>query len=82
MRATDEQYLKTPFHGSRKMAEVFGVNRKLIGRLMRLMGIERLWRTVKYEEVYLKDYSMPWEAGASLASYFQFYCQDLIRVVL
>ena len=44
MRAIDEQYLKTPFYGSRKMAETFGVNRKRVQRLMRLMGIEAIYR--------------------------------------
>ena len=43
MRLIDEQYLQTPFYGSRKMAEVFGVNRKRIQRLMRLMGIEAIY---------------------------------------
>jgi len=209
MRAIDEQYLRTPFYGSRKMAQTFGVNRKRIQRLMRLMGIEaiyprrrttwpgkghkvypyllrdmkiirpdqvwasdityvplqhgflylvavmdwysrhvlswrlsntldlgfclealdealrikqpeifnsdqgsqftstaftdrlatrgvaismdgrgraidnvfieRLWRSVKYEEVYLKDYADGWEAEASLASYFQFYSHERIH---
>ena len=44
MRAIDEQYLKTPFYGSRKMAQTFGVNRKRVQRLMRLMGIEAIYR--------------------------------------
>jgi putative transposase len=35
--------------------------------------IERLWRTVKYEEVYLKAYQDGWEAKAVLADYFRFY---------
>jgi len=35
--------------------------------------IERLWRTVKYEEVYLKDYQDGREARHSLCSYFHFY---------
>lgn len=43
MRAIDEQYLKTPFYGSRKMAETFGCNRKRVQRLMRLMGIEAVY---------------------------------------
>lgn len=43
MRAIDEQYLKTPFYGSRKMAELFGVNRKRIQRLMRLIGVEAIY---------------------------------------
>jgi hypothetical protein len=31
-------------------------------------------RSVKYEEVYLKDYRDGWEAESSLAAYFTFYC--------
>ena len=43
MRAIDEQYLRTPFYGSRKLSVVLGVNRKRIQRLMRLMGIEAIY---------------------------------------
>jgi putative transposase len=35
--------------------------------------VERLWRSVKYEEVYLKAYDTVAEARKSLASYFGFY---------
>ena len=35
--------------------------------------IERLWRTVKYEEVYLKAYQDGRDARTSLSSYFRFY---------
>jgi len=35
--------------------------------------IERLWRTVKYEEVYLKAYDDGREARISLGEYFHFY---------
>jgi len=35
--------------------------------------IERLWRTVKYEEVYLKAYQDGREAGISLGSFFRYY---------
>ena len=35
--------------------------------------IERLWRSVKYEEVYLKAYQNGREARLSLADYFRFY---------
>jgi len=34
---------------------------------------ERLWRSVKYEEVYLKEYATVLEAKTSLGSYFNFY---------
>jgi putative transposase len=35
--------------------------------------IERLWRSVKYEEVYLHAFDSVAEARASIARYFQFY---------
>ena len=37
--------------------------------------VERLWRTVKYEEVYLKAYDSVGEARASLGRYLAFYNQ-------
>ena len=44
MRAIDEQYLRTPFYGSRKLAVVLSANRKRVQRLMRVMGIEAIYR--------------------------------------
>ena len=38
------------------------------GRALDNVFVERLWRSVKYEEVYLKDYADGWEAEASLAA--------------
>lgn len=32
-----------------------------------------LWRTIKYEEVYLKDYASPREAREGLRDYLRFY---------
>jgi len=43
------------------------------GRASDNIFTERLWRTVKYEEVYPKDYAQPKEARCSLATYFDFY---------
>ena len=43
------------------------------GRYSDNIFIERLWRTVKYEEVYLKAYSGGREAKAGLDAYFSFY---------
>ena len=40
MKRIDEQYLQTPFYGSRKMALELGINRKHAQRLMRRMGLE------------------------------------------
>ena len=35
--------------------------------------VERLWRSVKYEEVYLKAYETVSDVRAGLRKYFQFY---------
>ncbi len=43
------------------------------GRAFDNIFVERLWRTVKYEEVYLKDYRDVPEARQSLGVYFPFY---------
>ncbi len=45
------------------------------GRWMDNVFIERLWRSVKYEEVYLKAYESITEARRELAAYFIFYNQ-------
>ncbi len=37
--------------------------------------VERLWRSVKYEEVYLKAYDSAGEARGSIGRYFAFYNQ-------
>ncbi len=43
------------------------------GRCFDNIFVERLWRTVKQEEVYLKEYANVWESEESLRSYFEFY---------
>ncbi len=43
------------------------------GRCYDNIFTERLWRTVKYEEVYLKNYENPIEANTNLSNYFKFY---------
>ena len=43
------------------------------GRALDNIFTERLWRTVKYEEVYLKEYDGAADAAANLRRYFRFY---------
>ena len=43
------------------------------GRYTDNIFVERLWRTVKYEEVYLKAYANATEARRELGAYFRFY---------
>ena len=42
-------------------------------RWMDNVFIERLWKSVKYEDVYLKSYSSMMEARRGLSGYFKFY---------
>ena len=43
------------------------------GRALDNIFVERLWRSVKYEEVYPQQYQSLREANAGLSAYFQFY---------
>jgi putative transposase len=52
------------------------------GRALDNIFTERLWRTVKYEEVYLHDYAHPKEARQYLARYFDFYNHRRIHQAL
>jgi len=49
------------------------------GRCMDNIFVERLWRSLKYEEVYLKDYASVIEARSGIARYFQFYNHDRLH---
>ena len=46
------------------------------GRAFDNIMTERLWRSVKYEEVYLKDYQSVKEAKEGLDRYFKFYNEE------
>ena len=46
------------------------------GRWVDNVFVERLWRSLKYEEVYLKAYETVVEARQGLANYFQFYNRE------
>ena len=85
MRRIDEQYLKTPCYGSRKMARELGISRSRAQRLMRLMDnvfVERLWRTLKYECIYLHDYATVRALEAGLARFFLFYNEERLHAAL
>jgi len=43
------------------------------GRAIDNIFTERFWRSIKYEEVYLKDYASPREARNSIRQYIDFY---------
>ncbi|HLG62696.1 MAG TPA: IS3 family transposase [Ktedonosporobacter sp.] len=52
------------------------------GRALDNIFTERLWRTIKYEEVYLKDYANPREAREELRAYLRFYNERRLHQAL
>ena len=69
-------------HGSQFTSAAFtglladnGIRISMLGRgaWRHNVFVERLWRSVKYVEVYLKAYSSVAEARASIARYLDFY---------
>lgn len=46
------------------------------GRALDNIFIERLWRTIKYEDVYLRDYGSPREVRTGLSCYITHYNQQ------
>lgn len=52
------------------------------GRALDNVFNERLWRTIKYEEVYLNDYGSPRAARLGLGHYVTFYNHERVHQAL
>ena len=52
------------------------------GRAYDNIRIERLWRTIKYEEVYLKDYTDVSDCRKSISAYIRYYNEERRHSVL
>jgi putative transposase len=72
------QFTSQEFTGRLEAAQI-SISMDGRGRAFDNIFIERLWRTVKYEEVYLKSYQSVGEAEASIGRYFQFYNQERLH---
>jgi putative transposase len=66
------QFTAQPFVGCLETAGV-RVSMDGRGRVMDNIFVERLWRTVKYEDIYLKEYATVPSLEDGLRSYFTFY---------
>jgi putative transposase len=75
------QFTSREFTGRLLAAEV-RISMDGRGRALDNVFVERLWRTVKYEEVYLKSYATVPEAIHSLGEYFRFYNQERLHQAL
>lgn len=61
-----------------KRLEMEGIQISMDGRRRAIDNIftERLWRSLKYEDVYLKEYRSPREARTGIENYFRFYNEE------
>ena len=66
------QFTSEPFTGVLKGHGV-DISMDGKGRWVDNVFVERLWRSVKYEDVYLRAYETPTELRAGLGRYFEFY---------
>ena len=66
------QFTGETFTGVLRAADV-AISMDGKGRAMDNIMVERLWRSVKYEEIYLKDYESVSELVAALRAYCDFY---------
>jgi putative transposase len=69
------QYTSEAFTSVLKAAQVL-ISMDGKGRAFDNIMVERLWRTVKYEEVYLNEYSDHFSARERLGEYFKFYNEE------
>jgi putative transposase len=72
------QFTSREFTGRLESAEV-RISMDGRGRVFDNIFIERLWRSVKYEEIFLKDYQGVVDAEQGLANYFEFYNQERLH---
>jgi putative transposase len=66
-------HFTSPRYLDRLLGRAIQVSMDGKGRALDNVFTERLWRSVKYEEVYLADYDSPRAAHRGLSAYFEFY---------
>lgn len=72
------QFTALEFTGRLKQAGV-RISMDGRGRALDNVFVERLWRTVKYEDIYLRDYETVSELEAGLTAYFAFYNHERLH---
>ena len=70
------QFTSTEFTGILKLNDIL-ISMDGKGRWVDNVIIERFWRSLKYNEVYLKAYETPMEARKSIDKWINFYNQEL-----
>ena len=83
MRLIDEQFLETPFYGSRQMArhlrrEGWCVGRKRVRRLMRKMGLQAIYQAPKTSDPHPEHKIYPYLLkGLSITRPNHVWCADI-----
>jgi putative transposase len=75
-------HFTSPQYIERLLAQDVAISMDGRGRALDNIFTERLWRTVKYEEVYLKDYATPKEARQEWGRYLRFYNEERLHQAL
>jgi putative transposase len=69
------QFTSREYTGRMEEAGI-AVSRDGRGRALDNVFVERLWRSVKYEDLYIEDYARVSELESGLTAYFQFYDEE------
>lgn len=75
------QFTSTAFTGILKEREI-AISMDGRGRALDNVFVERLWRSVKYEDVYIQDYETAPQVIAGLGRYFKFYNRERLHQAL
>ena len=75
------QFTSQDFTG-RLLAQQIQISMDGRGRALDNIFVERLWRTVKYEDIYLKEYRTIAELLCGLTAYFTFYNEERLHEAL
>jgi putative transposase len=72
------QFTSREYTGRLEAAGV-AVSRDGRGRALDNVFVERLWRSVKYEDIYIKDYDRVPDLESGLTAYFRFYDEERLH---
>jgi len=72
------QFTSNAFTGILKEREI-AISMDGRGRALDNIFVERLWRSVKYEDVYIRDYETAPQAIVGLGRYFKFYNRERLH---
>ena len=76
------RHFTSPQYTTRLKAATVQISMDGKGQALDNIFLERLWRSVKYEEVYLQDYASPRAARQGLTSSLHFYNEERLHQAL